>query len=150
MDATERADAIFGMFDGTVSIIGFIFGLLVHGSPESAIVVGGLGGAISATVSMGTGDYEESDGSTGYRLRRALTMGLFTMIGSMVPILPFVFLGKHAAILVAGVGCLLVAGWIGYEKRKGVRGWVEAYLTVLGAAGLTLAIVSFIPASVGG
>jgi len=56
MNKEQRQEAIFGAFDGVVSVIGFIFGLLIHKSPESAIAIGGLGGSIAAGISMGTGE----------------------------------------------------------------------------------------------
>ena len=148
MDAEERQASIFGAFDGVVSVIGFVFALLVHHSPSAAIAIGGLGGAISATVSMGTGQYESTEGAWHRRLKNALFMGMFTLGGSLVPVWPFfVFHSKSVALIFAGIGCLCVAGWIGYEKHKGSRGYLIAYVTLLAAAGFTLALVSIIPAS---
>ena len=40
MNAEERTEAILGAFDGVVSAIGFVSGLLVHHSPGSAIAMG--------------------------------------------------------------------------------------------------------------
>lgn len=149
VDQGERQSAIFGGFDGVVSIIGFVFGLLVHHSSMSAIAIGGLGGAISATVSMATGQFESCEGEWKRRLQSALAMGVATLAGSLMPIWPFFIsaFSKTTAVLLAGVGCLLVAGWIGWAKRKGAKGYIIAYVTLLGAAAVTLGIVSLIPAS---
>jgi hypothetical protein len=48
MNNDQRQEAIFGAWDGVVSIVGFIFALLANHSPESAIAIGGFGGAIAA------------------------------------------------------------------------------------------------------
>jgi VIT1/CCC1 family predicted Fe2+/Mn2+ transporter len=147
MDAEERQAAVFGAFDGVVSVIGFVFGLMVHHSPEAAIAIGGLGGAISATISMGTGQFESTEGAWHKRLVNALFMALFTLGGSLMPVWPFFVFSKPVAITVAAFCCLAVAGWIGYEKRKGVVGFVIAYATLLAAAGFALLVVSRIPSS---
>jgi VIT1/CCC1 family predicted Fe2+/Mn2+ transporter len=147
MDSEERQAATFGVYDGVVSVIGFIFGLLIHHSPESAIALGGTGGAISATISMSTGQYESCEGIWHKRLVNAGVMGLATLVGSLIPVWPFFIFGRTTALVIAAFGCLAVAGWIGYQKRNGTRGYVVAYLTLLIATGLTLLIISLIPAS---
>jgi VIT1/CCC1 family predicted Fe2+/Mn2+ transporter len=149
VNADERTEAIFGAFDGVVSTIGFVFGLLVHQSPGSAIAIGGLGGAISASISMTTGEYESRDEPARARLPGAAAMGTATLIGSLVPVWPFFVFPRNLALGIAAVGCVLVATWIGREKRRGIHGYAVAYLTLLGAAALTLGIVSLIPQSAG-
>lgn len=149
MNADERTEAIFGSFDGVVSTIGFIFGLLVHHSPESAIAMGGLGGAVSASISMTTGEYESRDEPPRAKLPGAAAMGMATLLGSMVPVWPFFAFKRDLALGIAAVGCVLVATWIGHEKHQKIRGYLVAYLTLCGAAALTLGIVSLIPQSAG-
>jgi VIT1/CCC1 family predicted Fe2+/Mn2+ transporter len=145
MDDEQRTQAVFGMFDGVVSVVGFVFGLLIHHSPTAAVAVGGLGGAISATISMGTGTFEATEGTTRRKLRDAVAMGVATIIGSLVPVWPFWIFDRNTALGVGSAGCLLVAGWIGHEKRAGMKGYATAYLTLLGAVALTLLIVGLIP-----
>ena len=147
MNTEQRQEAILGSFDGAVSITGFVFGLLVHKSPESAIAIGGLGGAVAAAVSMSVGEYEKHDGPWRPSLHVAVVMFMASLIGSLVAIWPFFVFGKSLALLIAGLGCLSVATWIGYQKHKGVGGYVIAYITLLAAAGLTLGVVSLIPQS---
>ena len=145
MNDEQRQEAIFGAFDGVVSVTGFVFGLLVHRSPESAIAMGGVGGAVAAGVSMGIGELEKHDGPWYRGLKIALTMFVASIVGSLVAVWPFFVFPTSLALLVAGLGCVAVATWIGYEKRKGFGGYVAAYITLLVAAGLTLGVVSLIP-----
>jgi VIT1/CCC1 family predicted Fe2+/Mn2+ transporter len=147
MNSEQRSTAVFGAFDGVVSIVGFVFGLLLHHSPMAAIAIGGLGGAISATVSMSVGTFESEDGAWHRRLINALFMAAATLLGSAVPIWPFFVFGRVNALIAGAIGSLLVASWIGFEKRSGWKGYATAYATLLGAVGLTLLIVSLIPAS---
>jgi VIT1/CCC1 family predicted Fe2+/Mn2+ transporter len=143
-----RSEAILGSFDGTVSIVGFIFGMLAHHASLSLLVAGGIGGTIAATVSMATGDFEENDHLPRKdRFHGAAMMAMGTLMGSLIPIVPFMIFSRHLAIVFAALGCLAVAGWIGWEKHRGWRGYLEAYSTLLGAIGLSLLIVGFLPAS---
>jgi hypothetical protein len=74
-------------------------------------------------------------------------MGLATLIGSAIPVWPFFVFGRVGALLAGGIGCLLVATWIGYQKHAGTHGYVTAYAVLLAAVGITLAVVALIPAS---
>ena len=147
MQTEQRQEAVFGAFDGIVSIIGFIFGLLVHKSPESAIAIGGLGGAVAAGVSMGFGEYEKHDGDWRSSLPVALVMFGASFGGSLVAVWPWFVFATPVALVVSLVGCLAVATWIGYMKHKSWRGYATAYATFVVAAGITLLVVSLIPAS---
>lgn len=147
MNTEQRQERTFGVWDGTVSITGLIFGLLIHKSPESAIAVGGLGASISACVSMATGEFEKGDGPWHERAKVALTMLASTLIGSLIPIWPFFVFSKGTALLSAGLGCAAVAGWIGRIKRRGWRGYASVYFTLLLSIALTLGVVSLVPQS---
>ncbi len=147
MQTEQRQEAVFGAFDGIVSIIGFIFGLLVHKSPESAIAIGGLGGAVAAGVSMGFGEYEKHDGDWRSSLPVALVMFAASLGGSLIAVWPWFVFGKSVALTLSLIGCMAVATWIGYMKHKSWRGYATAYATFLVAAGITLLVVSLIPTS---
>jgi len=143
----QRQEAIFGAFDGVVSIIGFMFGMLVHHSPVAAMAIGGLGGSISAAVSMAVGEVEKGEEPWRTRIPVGAAMFVATLIGSLVPVWPYFVFSKPTAGFVAGAGCLVVATWIGCEKRAGWKGYANAFTTLVLAAALTLAIVSLIPQS---
>jgi VIT1/CCC1 family predicted Fe2+/Mn2+ transporter len=147
LDREELSAAIFGCFDGVVSIIGVVFALLLTHTYGPAIGTICLGGAISATVSMSAGEYESQSGAALHKLRNAIAMGVATLVGSMVPVWPFFVFDRTAALALGGIGAMVVATWIGREKRSGWRGYRNAYLILLGAAALTLLVVGLIPAS---
>jgi hypothetical protein len=150
MNAEERSTALLGSFDGTVSIVGVIYALLIHRSSDAAIAIAGLGGGISATVSMATGIFEAAEGRWHRRLRDAGVMGVAVLLGSLVPIWPwFPWFGfsRTLALVIGAGGCLLVATWIGHEKGNGAADYVGAFAALFGAIGLTLLVVGLIPAS---
>jgi VIT1/CCC1 family predicted Fe2+/Mn2+ transporter len=147
VNTEQRQQAVFGGYDGLVSVAGVIFGLLVHDAAPSAIAIAGVGCAIASSVSMGMGEFESREDRWNARLGTSAIMLLATLVGSLIAVWPFFVFSEHEALVIAGVGAIVVAIWIGFEKRKGVSGYVGAFVTLLVAIGLTLGIVSLIPAS---
>jgi VIT1/CCC1 family predicted Fe2+/Mn2+ transporter len=147
MDSTERSAAVFGMFDGVVSIVGFIFALMLNGSSNHLIAIGALGGAISAMVSMGIGQFESTDGTLTHRAAAAVFMAVATLVGSLVPVWGFFLFDRPMALVAAGIGSVAVAGVIGWAKHKGVKGYVGAFVTLLLAVGLTLGVIALLPSA---
>jgi VIT1/CCC1 family predicted Fe2+/Mn2+ transporter len=150
MNPEERSAAILGAFDGTVSLVGLVFGLLIAHASRGTIRLTGIGATLSATVSMSTGSYESAAGAWHKRLQNAGAMGISTLIGSLVPIIAFFWFGRTTALIISAVGCLAVAWWIGMEKRKSIEaprwfsGYASAFGTIVAAAGITLGVVSAI------
>ena len=136
MDKADRAEAVFGAFDGLVSIIGVVFALLVGGA-TSTIVPVAAGGAAAATVSMGSGDWL-ANGSP----RRAVVMGFSTFVGSLLPALPFMFMQKTPAICTSVVLCTIAGAGIGWMRRDGLKGYLVTYAVLTTAVLLTLACVA--------
>jgi len=54
---SSAGDVVFGMEDGTVSILGLVFGVAATTTDTSVVVIAGATGAISAAVSMMAGTY---------------------------------------------------------------------------------------------
>jgi FtsH-binding integral membrane protein len=147
MNDVKRQEAVFGSYDGLVSVAGVIFGLLAHHSSISAIAIGGLGCAVASAVSMGMGEFESRDDRWHARLGAGAVMLVATLVGASIAIWPFFVFSERVALAIAGLGALLVAAWIGFEKHKGVPGYIGAFLTLLIAIALTLGVVSLIPSS---
>lgn len=144
-------DAILGSFDGVVSIVGLVYGGLLVGASNRVIATMGLGAAISATVSMTDGDYEANeDKPRGLRWRKAAAMLVATLVGSLVPVWPFwVLRSRWGALVVGAAGCVVVASWIGWEKRRGWRGFARSYVSLVCASALTLLVIVVIPGASG-
>src|SRR6516164_3591116 len=105
LSPADAKEAIFGSFDGMTSTLGVVAGLLATRSTASHIVAGAIGIAVAATIGMGAGQYlsdEQRD------LRKALVMAVATLIGSVLPALPF-FFGTSLACVLASVGITILA-----------------------------------------
>ena len=105
-DPSDTREAIFGSFDGMTSTLGVVAGLLATKSNASHIVAGAIGIAVAATIGMGGGQYL-SDGQR--NLRKAMVMAVATLIGSVLPALPF-FFGASTACVVASIDHVRAVG----------------------------------------
>jgi VIT1/CCC1 family predicted Fe2+/Mn2+ transporter len=140
--------AIFGSFDGVVSVIGVIVGLLA--GPASMIVAGAFGLAVASAVGMGAGEFL---GDPDRRLGRSAVMAGATAVGTVLPILPFVVFSKRPAFLVSLLICLAICAVIGRTRaaesnKAKVRAYVETFSIFLFAALLT-GVVTMITGATG-
>ncbi len=120
--------------------------MLSHQS-NHLIAIGALGGAISAMVSMALGQFETTEGKLHVRVGAAVAMAGATLVGSLVPVWGFFLFSRPTALAVAAAGSLAVAGLIGWAKHKGIRGYVEAYATLVSAVALTFFVLSLLPST---
>lgn len=88
--------AIFGVFDGGTSLVGVLAGLIVTHAAPGVILATCFGLAVASAVGMASGDY-----LAGASRSEAFVMGLATLIGSVVPALPLVFLTGWLAYALA-------------------------------------------------
>lgn len=131
---------LFGSFDGTVSVLGVIIGLAAASSGK--IVAAAIGLAAAAAISMGFGEFLGDNKSS---ILQAITMGIATLFGTLVPILPFIFLSKTPAFYLAGALTLLLGIVIGYFRDKGWKGYIQTILMLIAAVGITIAVTLLIP-----
>jgi VIT1/CCC1 family predicted Fe2+/Mn2+ transporter len=131
----DRREEIFGSFDGMTSTLGVIAGLLATGASASKILAAAIGIAVAATIGMGAGQYL-SDGQRNLRL--AVVMGLATLVGSVLPAIPFIFGASNACILASIAITLAAAGVIGHY-----RGYLITYsiLAVVSVVTVALAVL---------
>jgi VIT1/CCC1 family predicted Fe2+/Mn2+ transporter len=130
--APDLREAIFGSFDGMTSTLGVVAGLLATRANASHIVAGAIGIAVAATIGMGAGQYLSDDQR---KLRKAFVMALATLIGSILPAVPF-FFGKSTACVVASIVItVLAAGVIGHY-----RGYVVTYAILIVVSVLTVGL----------
>jgi len=114
------------------STLGVVAGLLATHSNASHIVAGAIGIAVAATIGMGAGQYLSDEERN---LRKAFIMALATLIGSILPALPF-FFGRSTACIVASIVITLLAGGIiGHY-----RGYVVTYAILIVVSALTIGL----------
>ncbi len=128
----DRREEIFGSFDGMTSTLGVIAGLLATGASASKILAAAIGIAVAATIGMGAGQYL-SDGQRNLRL--AVVMGLATLVGSVLPAIPFIFGTSKACILASIAITLAAAGVIGHY-----RGYLITYSILAVVSVVTVAL----------
>jgi VIT1/CCC1 family predicted Fe2+/Mn2+ transporter len=136
----DVSQAIFGSFDGVVSVIGVMVALLAR--PTPIIVEAAVGLAAASAVGMAAGEYL---GDVTRNLRRAAVMGGATVVGTMCPVLPFMVLGKNAAIVVAVALVVAISLGIAHARAQVTSGraYVETFGVLFLAAGVT-AVVSWL------
>ena len=113
LTATDLKAAIFGSFDGMTSTLGVVAGLLATHASASKIVAAAIGIAVAATVGMGAGQYL-SDGER--NLRNAIVMAVATLLGSVVPAVPFLFGDSGTCVAASIVATALAATIIGHYR----------------------------------
>ena len=113
--AVTRA-AVFGAFDGVVTVLGVLFALAGH---PHQLVAASVGLAVSGAVSMGGGEWL-SDSEHG--LGAAVVIGATTGVGTLVPVAPYAVWRGAVAAVCSAVLCLAVAGLIAWLKTTGAAG----------------------------
>ena len=136
LDAADLKEAIFGSFDGMTSTLGVVAGLLATHASASKIVAGAIGIAVAATVGMGAGQYL-SDGRR--NLRSAVVMALATLVGSVIPAVPFLFGDSRACIAASIVVTALAAAFIGHYRGYFVTYSILIVVSVV-TVGLSVAV----------
>jgi hypothetical protein len=135
-DASDAREAIFGSFDGMTSTLGVVAGLLATKASAPHIVAGAIGIAVAATIGMGAGQYLSDEQRN---VRKAVVMALATLIGSVVPAIPFAF-GTSTACVVASVAITLLAGGvIGHYRGYAVTYTILVVVSIL-TVGLSIAV----------
>jgi VIT1/CCC1 family predicted Fe2+/Mn2+ transporter len=90
------------------STLGVVAGLLATSATAPKILAAATGIAVAATIGMGAGQYL-SDGERNLRL--AIVMAVATLVGSVLPALPFAF-GNSTACVLASIAITLAAGGV--------------------------------------
>jgi VIT1/CCC1 family predicted Fe2+/Mn2+ transporter len=131
-EAADLKEAIFGSFDGMTSTLGVVAGLLATHAAAPKIVAASIGIAVAATVGMGAGQYL-SDGAR--NLRNAIVMAVATLVGSVIPAVPFLFGDSRACIAAAIAVTALAAAVIGHY-----RGYLVTYAILIVVSVLTVGL----------
>jgi VIT1/CCC1 family predicted Fe2+/Mn2+ transporter len=132
LSASDAREAIFGSFDGMTSTLGVVAGLLATKASAPHIVAGAIGIAVAATIGMGAGQYL-SDGQR--NVRKAMVMAVATLIGSVLPAIPFAFGTSTACVALSLAITLLAGAVIGHY-----RGYVVTYTILIVVSVLTVGL----------
>ena len=134
--AGNLKEAIFGSFDGMTSTLGVVAGLLATHASASKIVAAAIGIAVAATVGMGAGQYL-SDGAR--NRRNALVMAAATLVGSVVPALPFLFGDSRPEIVASIAFTAVAASFIGHYRGYLVTYGILIVVSII-TVGLSVAV----------
>lgn len=147
LEAELWSESVFGTFDGLVSVIGVIIGLLAE--TTTTIVLAAVGLAVASACGMAAGEWLSDNKDRG-ATHRAAVMGAATALGTMIPASPFFLFSKHVAVVTAAILAFCLAVGIGRVRNKGLLGYAQTLGTLAVAAGVSLFVGWLIPASVGG
>ena len=132
LSAGDRNTAIFGSFDGMTSTLGVVAGLLATRASAPKILAAAIGIAVAATIGMGAGQYLSDCNRD---LRKAIVMACATLIGSVLPAVPFIFGSSTACILASLAVTVLAAAFIGRY-----RGYVVTYSILIVVSVITVGL----------
>ena len=132
-------DSVFGAFDGTTSVLGII--LTVGLTHSHALLLAAVGLAISSAVGMAGGEWLSDNGKS---RTAAITIGIATAVGTLLPVLPFILLSGTTAIICGLLVLLAVGAGIAVVRGNTVRTWVQTFLILgiaAGASGLAAIVL---------
>jgi VIT1/CCC1 family predicted Fe2+/Mn2+ transporter len=136
---------IFGLCDGAMSILGIVFYAAGHGS---WVLPAAISGGLSAAVSMAGGEWLSESGNGP---AAACAMGVATFTGSILPAIPYAFLGGAAAPIASVTACAVVAYVVGLMRRGyRERPVLETFAVLAGVLVVSVACALLIPAGAAG
>lgn len=137
--AADLSVAIYGSWDGCISVLAVLVASS-HLGPRQ-LLVAGVGGSVGGAFSMATGQYESLDATHNGRekIRLAVLMAIFTLIGGLLYALPFVA-GKTFGYVVGTALTIGLATLVWVLKKEGPIGAVRAYALLAVTAVATIAV----------
>jgi VIT1/CCC1 family predicted Fe2+/Mn2+ transporter len=145
---TWLRDLILGGQDGLVNVLGISLGLSAVSEDVRVLIAAGLAATFAESASMGAVAYTSSLAVTGVdrsEVRRTTAIvTISTMLGSILPLLPFFVLRRWPALIASVVmsACALFAmgAYEGVTSHRSWR-WMGIQLTLIG---LGAALVGFL------
>jgi vacuolar iron transporter family protein len=106
-------DIILGGQDGLVNVLGISLGLFTAHASTRIILVAGLAAGFSEAVSMGavafTSARADKEKTTGQLIFSSFIVLLSALIGSLAPLVPFLFFSPlHSVILAVIIGAIIL------------------------------------------
>ena len=125
MQSFSFHDLILGGQDGLVNVLGIILGLVAAGASAHIIIVAGLAAGFSEAVSMGGVAYtsalptnKQEERSHRNLWGRGIAVGIYALIGSIVPLISFFFLPTKPAVIIAIAVSIVVLFLLGFYRVK--------------------------------
>ncbi len=146
MKKVTLRDVILGGQDGLVNVLGLTLGLFTAHASIKVIIVAGLAAGFSEAISMGAvaytsarADREIEQKSVRELIFSSFVVTLSALIGSFLPILPFLFFSITTSVIIAiliGAAVLYMLGAYNASLRKAhkLRGGLEMVLIGLVSA----------------
>lgn len=156
--AARLREIILGGQDGLVNVLGLVLGIAAATAQARVIIVAGLAATFSESIAMAGVAYTSALADRDYNLRRlqrdqaetdvspdgsgliggAAVTGIATLVGSLIPLIPFFFLPIGLAVVVALPLCAAVLFGVGaYKALTTVGDW-----RISGAQMLLIGMVS--------
>lgn len=105
--------AVFGAFDGATSVVGVMLTLNNH---ASLVMPTSVGVAAAGGVGMAAGSWLSQDDETSNA--EALVIGVATAIGTILPVLPYLFTSGALAVTLSGVILTLLGAAITVVRSR--------------------------------
>lgn len=148
---------ILGGQDGIVNVLGLVLGVAGATLSSNIVIISGLVATVAESVSMAAVAYTSSKAAKDYYhsikhkihfaefenpLKSAWTVGMATIIGSLIPLAPFFFFSVKNGIIISLILSGIVLFVVGALKAKlSIGSWKRS--------GLELMIIGLIAALVG-
>ncbi len=156
-DKVNFRDFILGGQDGLVNVLGLVLGVAGATLNTNIVIISGIVATVAESVSMAAVAYTSSKAAKDYYtsikhklhlvefekpIRSAFTVGISTVAGSLIPLIPFFFLNIKSAIVVSLIFSALVLFFVGALKAKlSIGSWKKS--------GFEMMIIGIIAALVG-
>ena len=133
--------AVFGAFDGLVTVLGILFAL---SAAPTTLVRSGIGLAAAGAVSMAGGEWLSAAADSPDKFWEAAAIGATTGAGTLIPVVPYMVGGGGVAAAVSAVLCLATAGlaaWLKTTENQELslaRSAAQTYGLLLAAGAVTL------------
>jgi len=157
VDSTR--EIVFGLEDSLVSTMGAITGIAVGTGNQYIVILSGLVLITAEATSMSAGSYlstkhareveilfHERKGlevheEASHPIRAALVMGVFYLLGGIIPLVPYFLLPVHQAvvpaIVITAFTLFLVGVWAAsFTKTSKIKSGIEMTAVSLAAAGI--------------
>lgn len=158
-------EIVFGLEDSLVSTLGALTGIAAGTRNASVVILSGLVIVAVEAVSMAAGSYlsskiaaeaEQADGirTSFHAVRAAGVMGVFYVMGGMVPLAAYLIFPIETAslpsVIITAVVLFGVGAWsASFAKRSLWKGGVEMLVVSLAAAGIGYMIGCFAQQALG-